>query len=409
MSFKELNLIPELNKVLLEKNYFNPTQIQSKAIPFILDKKDILAISQTGSGKTAAFILPILNMLEINKTSQVLILAPTRELVVQIQREIIDLSNYLKIRSVAITGGVKQELQTEILEKGVDIIIGTPGRVFDLVEQEKLNIKEIKYFVADEFDVILDMGFSRDVDKILKRLPKQKQSLLFSATNNERVEEFTNRLLKNPKTIVIESESNLASKMVQEVYYVAKESKYKLIRHILENKELKSVLIFTNSKLQADKLVRNFTKYNIKSIALHSGKSQVHRTKALKKFQSDEIKILIATDLASRGLHIDNVTHVINYELPNKPNTYIHRIGRTARAGAKGVAYSLCSGEEREYMRNIESLIGKELNAKKHDFYSKVAKNAVGEKAKPRYSKQYSGFTKKVKKKDKPKKSGRQY
>jgi ATP-dependent RNA helicase RhlE len=339
----------------------------------------------------------------------VLILGPTRELVMQIKHDICGYCKYTKIKTVSIHGGVKPEIQIEELKTGANIIVATPGRLNDLVKQGYINLEKIDKLVLDEVDRILDSGFSKDLDEIFPKLSKQKQCLLFSATITPKAIELSKSILKNPIEIKIKTDFELATKMTQEVLFVDPENKDNLLLEILTDKKLKSTIIFTQTRRNADDIVRLLTKNDIKSIAIHSNKSQTHRTKALTKFKSGEIKILVATDLVSRGIDIEGITHIINFDIPNKPEAYIHRIGRTARNGEKGIAYSICTNYERDYLRSIEELMNKQIAVRKHELHSNRASKAKGEKAKPKFSKQKSGFLKKVKKKDRAKKSGRQY
>ncbi|HEY2726973.1 MAG TPA: DEAD/DEAH box helicase, partial [Parafilimonas sp.] len=349
MNFKDLDLIAPLLKALQSQGYTQPTPIQQKAIPVILQNKDLLACAQTGTGKTAAFALPIIQLLfqqkEAGKASnaiRVLVLAPTRELAIQIEESFKDYGAYSGLKHLAVYGGVSQYHQVKNLQKGVDILIATPGRLLDLVMQRYISLQQIKIFVLDEADRMLDMGFINDVRKIVGKLPEKKQTLFFSATMPPDIVNLSRSILNNPVNIETTRVSSAAETVEQAVYFVEKSDKRSLLIHLLKNNEIESALVFTETKFGADKLCYALRRENIKVEAIHGNKSQAERQKALRNFKNKNIRILIATDIASRGIDIESLSHVINFELPNIPETYVHRIGRTGRAGAIGKAISFC-------------------------------------------------------------------
>ena len=385
MSFKDLKLIPELQKALSEKGYTSPTPIQLKSIPGLLEGKDLIGIAQTGTGKTAAFILPILQRMteKYPRRVKTLVLTPTRELAAQIGDSFSVYGKYLKFKHTVIFGGVKQFRQVVALKKGVDIVVATPGRLLDLLNQRKLTLKEIEFFVLDEADRMLDMGFIHDIKKVIAKLPHKRQSLFFSATMSPKINALAKSLLKNPIHVEVAPQATTVELIEQHIFFVDQNSKEKLLLKLLEHEHLTSILIFTRTKHRANKVATFLNKNNINSSAIHGNKSQGARTKALKDFKTGRIKVLVATDIAARGIDIDNISHVINFELPNEPESYVHRIGRTARAGAEGTAFSFCAAEERNYLRDIEKLIREKIDVMDHTFHSEIAKNAVGAAAKP--------------------------
>ncbi len=362
MTFKDLGLQNALLKAIREKGYNEPTPIQEKVIPLILQGKDILASAQTGTGKTAGFALPILQKLsEIKgrrqKQIRALILAPTRELASQIHDNIKSYGKYLKIRSTVIFGGAKQGPQVSALRRGVDILVATPGRLLDLENQRKLSLKNIEHFVLDEADRMLDMGFQKDIKKILSLLPEKRQNLLFSATLSKEIKTLAKNFLHNPVTIEIERNKPPTDRITQKIIKTDKTKKRELIIKLIQEGAWKQVLVFTRTKIEADRLTKKMLAKGIKAAAIHGDKSQKIRTKTLKNFKNNSVRVLVATDVASRGLDIPLLSYVVNFELPNNPEDYVHRIGRTGRAGAKGVAISLVSNNELHYLRNIEKLL----------------------------------------------------
>ena len=367
MQFKDLGLSDALLKAVKEKGYTTPSPIQEKAIPRILEGKDILASAQTGTGKTAGFTLPILQYLSETKHPKyrplrVLVLTPTRELAAQVYDNIRDYSKHLNIRSAVVFGGVKASSQIATLRKGVDILVATPGRLLDLHDQKALSFKRIDVLILDEADRMLDMGFARDLNKIISFMPHKRQNLLFSATFSKEIKELAQGILKNPVMVEAEPENSTAEMVTQRVYQVDKKKKTDVVTNLIKDGNWSQVLIFTRTKHGANKLTKKLIQSKITAAAIHGNKSQAARTKALSNFKSNDIRVLVATDIAARGLDIPLLPHVINFELPNVPEDYVHRIGRTGRAGASGEAISLVCSEEIEYQKEIEKLLGKKLS-----------------------------------------------
>jgi ATP-dependent RNA helicase RhlE len=367
MSFEQLGLSKPLLKAIKEQGYEKPTPIQAKAIPVILKRKDILAGAQTGTGKTAGFTLPLLELLSRAKTThsnhkpKALILTPTRELAAQVGESVEIYGKFLPFRSSIIFGGVKINPQITKLKKGVDIIIATPGRLLDHMSQKTVDLKSIEFLILDEADRMLDMGFINDIKKILAVLPKQKQTLLFSATYSNDIKKLSDRLLNSPKLIEVARQNTASESVKQAVYHVDKTRKRELLTHLIDGGKWKQVLVFTRTKHGANRLSGQLNKDGITAVAIHGNKSQNARTKALADFKKSEIRVLVATDIAARGIDIDQLPHVINYELPNVSEDYVHRIGRTGRAGNNGEAISLVCVDEHEYLKNIEKLIKKDI------------------------------------------------
>jgi ATP-dependent RNA helicase RhlE len=365
MTFSNLNLIEPLIAALSKKGYQQPTPIQSQAIPFILQGKDLFGCAQTGTGKTAAFALPILQLLygkKQNNSIKALILAPTRELALQISENFTAYGNNLGLRHTVVFGGVSQHKQTQELKRGVDILIATPGRLLDLMQQGFIRLHDVQYFVLDEADRMLDMGFINDIKKVIAKLPLKKQTLLFSATLPDEIKKLVASLLKDPVHVNVAPVSSTATLVQQSVYYVEKENKRSLLRHVLKTSDIEHALVFTRTKRGADKVVKELNKNGIKAEAIHGNKSQNAREKALKGFKNRSIRILVATDIASRGIDVDKLSHVINYEIPEQAETYVHRIGRTGRAGESGIALSFCAQDERAYLKDISKLIRKNID-----------------------------------------------
>ena len=368
MSFENLNLSEPILKALKTEGYTTPTPIQEQSIPIILDRKDLLGCAQTGTGKTAAFAIPILQILEGGKiydqgprAIKCLILTPTRELAIQIGESFTAYGRHTGMKHTVIFGGVSQGSQVSALKSGVDILIATPGRLLDLINQKFVQLHYLKIFVLDEADRMLDMGFIHDVKKIITKIPQKRQTLFFSATMPDEIQKLANTILVNPEKVEVTPASSTADTIDQSLFFVEKNDKKKLLIHILNDKSIKSALIFSRTKHGADKITKDLVKAGIKTEAIHGNKSQNARQKALSNFKSGQIKALIATDIAARGIDIDELSHVINFELPNIPETYVHRIGRTGRAGSSGIAYSFCDEEEMEYLKDIQKLIGKEI------------------------------------------------
>ena len=367
MSFEKLKLDPRILKALKEQGYEKPTPIQAESIPTILEKRDILGCAQTGTGKTAAFSIPTLQLIskiseiEETKTIKSLIVTPTRELAIQIGDSIEKYAKYLGIKHTVIFGGVNKNPQIKRLKKGVDIVVATPGRLLDLRKQGHIPLNNVQIFTLDEADRMLDMGFINDIKKIISKLPEKRQSLFFSATMPKSIVELANRILTNPKKVEVARVSSTAETVKQHVYHVNKRNKNSLLIHVLKNKNIDSALVFTRTKHGADKVTRFINKSGFSAEAIHGNKRQNARQRALANFKSGKTRILVATDIASRGIDIDELMHVINFEIPNISETYVHRIGRTGRAGSEGISYSFCDIEEQQYLKDIEKLIKKSI------------------------------------------------
>jgi ATP-dependent RNA helicase RhlE len=364
MRFEDLNLHASLLKAVKDQNYTQPTAIQKKAIPLVLKRNDVLGSAQTGTGKTAAFALPILHHLiseGTNNKIRALVVTPTRELAIQIGENFTVYSKYNSVRNTVIFGGVKQGVQTNDLAKGVEILIATPGRLLDLMGQGFISLKDIGYFVLDEADRMLDMGFIHDIRKILNQLPKERQSLFFSATMPKNIIDLSSQILKHPKRISVSPVSSTAETIKQYIYYTNKSDKKDLLLYILKDQSINQLLLFSRTKHGSDRIVRNLRKKKIQASAIHGDKTQNQRQKALKSFKDSQIRVLVATDIAARGIDIDKLSFVLNYDIPNESETYVHRIGRCGRAGEEGVAISICEPEENIYAKNIEKLIQQEI------------------------------------------------
>lgn len=368
MTFKELNIIEPILKALEQQNYTQPTEIQELAIPILLNKKDLLGCAQTGTGKTAAFAIPILQHLfqekeQNNKNLKIsaLIITPTRELALQIGESFTNYGKFTGIKNTVIFGGVKQNPQTEALKKGVEILIATPGRLLDLIEQGFISLNNVKYFVLDEADHMLDLGFVNDIRKIVAKLPAKRQSLFFSATMPPDIISLSGNILGKPEKVTVTPDQKTAEKVEQSVYFINKKSKNKLLVHIIKNNNFDSILVFSKTKHGADNIVKYLDKSGIKSMSIHGNKSQNARQLALGNFKNGTNSILIATDIAARGIDISELSLVINYDLPNVPETYIHRIGRTGRAEFSGLAISFCAPEEKGLLKDIQKLIRQEI------------------------------------------------
>jgi len=383
MAFKSLNIIEPILKALTEEGYTIPTPIQSKAIPIVLQGTDLLGCAQTGTGKTAAFAIPILQLLsghtphDNKKKIRSLIVTPTRELAIQINESFKAYGRHTGLVSTVIFGGVGQQQQTNALQRGVDILIATPGRLLDLMNQKFISLKDIQIFVLDEADRMLDMGFIHDVKKILHALPQKRQSLFFSATMPAEIVKLSGTILHNPSKVTITPESLTVDIINQHVLFVDKGNKNALLIHLLKDKAIKTALVFTRTKHGADKVVKVLLKNNISTEAIHGNKAQNARQRALANFKAQTTRVLVATDIASRGIDVDDMEFVINYEMPNIAETYVHRIGRTGRAGAKGTAYSFCDAEEKEYLRDIEKLIGKKIPVMENHLFPLIDHNPI--------------------------------
>lgn len=362
MNFTDLNIISPIMKAVTQAGYTKATEIQYQTIPHILNGNDVIGCAQTGTGKTASFAIPVLQLLDKNpaekKGIRTLILTPTRELAIQISENFKTYGTFLRLKHLAVFGGVPQGKQIAALDRGVDILIATPGRLLDLIAQGCIKLSQIEILVLDEADRMLDMGFVNDVKKILTKVPAKRQTLFFSATMPQEIRKFAQSILNNPKEINVTPVSSTAETVKQSVYYVEKAEKLDLLIHILEDQTIHRSLVFARTKHGADKLAKKLIKSGIHAAAIHGNKSQNARQKALEDFKNSKIRVLIATDIAARGIDIDELPHVVNYELPNVPETYVHRIGRTGRAGYEGVAISFCDTEEKKDLKNIQKLIG---------------------------------------------------
>ncbi|AIQ18916.1 DEAD/DEAH box helicase [Paenibacillus sp. FSL H7-0357] len=389
MTFNDLNLIPAILKALSQENYTSPTPIQEESIPAALAGRDVLGCAQTGTGKTAAFSLPIIQLLSQQPSAtggrrriRSLILTPTRELALQISENIQAYSKFTSIRSTAIVGGVSQKAQERALSQGADILIATPGRLIDLITQKHVDLQYVQILVLDEADRMLDMGFIHDVKRIIAKMPSKKQTLFFSATMPTEISNLIKTLLVNPVKIEITPVSSTVDRIEQSIYLLENGNKQNQLNRLLQDKSIVSALVFTRTKRGADRVTRDLTRINITAQAIHGNKSQNDRQNALRNFKSGATRVLVATDIAARGIDIDELSHVINFNLPNIPETYVHRIGRTGRAGMSGIAISLCEAEEIPYLKDIQKLIGKTIPEVKDHAYpmSKSAQALLNER-----------------------------
>ena len=367
MLFKSLEIIEPILQSLHEEGYSIPTPIQAQAIPIVLDGKDLLGCAQTGTGKTAAFAIPIIQLLSLSqsydkrKKIRSLILTPTRELAIQIGESFKNYGRHTKLSYTVIFGGVNQFSQTQALQRGVDILVATPGRLLDLMNQGFISLRDIEIFVLDEADCMLDMGFIHDVKKVLAALPRSRQSLFFSATMPPEIVKLADTICKNPTKVTITPGQPTVDIIEQFIYFVDKGNKSALLINVLSDQKIKSALVFTRTKHGADKVVKDLLRHDIKAEAIHGNKAQNARQRALANFKDQTTRVLVATDIAARGIDVDEMEFVINYEMPNISETYVHRIGRTGRAGAKGTAFSFCDAEEKAYLKDIEKLIRKRI------------------------------------------------
>jgi ATP-dependent RNA helicase RhlE len=367
VSFNNLQLIEPVLQALNKEGYTHPTPIQEKSIPVILQKRDLLGCAQTGTGKTAAFVIPILQLMHLqpqqhtHRKIRALILTPTRELAIQIGESIQAYGSFLPLRHKVIFGGVPQHSQVQAIRQGVDILVATPGRLLDLMQQRHISLNDIQYFVLDEADRMLDMGFVRDVQRIIAKLPAKRQTLFFSATMPHEIKQLANILLTDPVKVEVTPPASTVDLIQQSVYFVEKQNKQSLLIHLLQDKSIETALVFTQMKYAADKLTRILNNAGIRTEAIHGNKAQNARQAALANFKNKRTRVLVATDIAARGIDIDELTHVVNFELPNVPETYVHRIGRTGRAGASGVAISFCDWGEKIFLSDIEKLIRKSV------------------------------------------------
>ncbi len=376
MRFDELGLVDPILKALKDKNYVEPTDIQAQAIPLVLKRHDLMGCAQTGTGKTAAFAIPIIQLIHRiegrdkgKPTLRALIITPTRELAIQIDENIRDYSKHTNIKHTVIFGGVKQGKQVEKIKRGIHVLVATPGRLLDLIDQGLLSLNDIKLFVLDEADRMLDMGFINDIKKLLRILPDNRQSLFFSATLPDNIIRLAKTILKNPKRVDVSPVSSTAETIQQYLYYTNRSTKDNLLLHLLEDKQMDQVLLFARTKRGADRIVRKLSNARVKAAAIHGDKAQNHRQKVLKQFKENKLRVLVATDIAARGIDIDKLKFVINHDIPNVSETYVHRIGRSGRAGEEGIAISLCEPEENAFVRDIEKLIKQKITViKDHPF-----------------------------------------
>ncbi|NQV15322.1 DEAD/DEAH box helicase [bacterium] len=378
-------LTNELQRAVVSAGYSTPTPIQEQSIPHLLDGRDLLGTAQTGTGKTAAFILPLLQRLSANThrplkgTPRALILAPTRELAAQIGESIRTYGRYTRIRYTTIFGGVSQSPQVKDLNQGVDILVATPGRLLDLMQQGYIHLNRIEVFILDEVDRMLDMGFLPDMKRVLAKIPAERQTLFFSATMAPKMEQLARTMVQNPVRVTIAPDQPAVDRIVQKVLFVGKKNKDSLLVSLFNDPVINKAIVFTQMKHVANRVADKLNAAGINGTAIHGNKSQNARTKALNGFKRGKFRVLVATDVAARGLDVDDITHVINYDLPVEAETYVHRIGRTARAGADGDAISLCSPEDRTYLKDIEHLLGKPVEADMdHDFHSDIAFRSDG-------------------------------
>lgn len=373
-------LIPELQRAITAAGYITPTPIQEQCIPYLLDNRDVLGTAQTGTGKTAAFILPLLQRLSLNiqrprkGSPQALILAPTRELAAQIGDSIRTYGRYLHISHTTVFGGVSQVPQVKALNRGVNILVATPGRLLDLMQQGFIHLNEVQVFILDEVDRMLDMGFLPDIKRVLTKIPSKRQTLFFSATMAPKIATLAGTLVQNPVRVTITPDQPAVERIAQKVLFVGKKNKDALLISLLEDPKMTKAIVFTQMKHIANRVVAKLDAAGIRGAAIHGNKSQTARTKALSGFKQGHFRVLVATDVAARGLDVDDITHVINYDLPVEAETYVHRIGRTARAGAGGDAISFCTSEERAYLREIERLLGQSVESDmEHAYHSEEA------------------------------------
>lgn len=384
MLFENLKLIEPILKALKTEGYTNPTPIQEQAIPVVLERKDLLGCAQTGTGKTAAFAIPILQILHNQKSTQkdhrsikALILTPTRELAIQIGESFMAYGEHTGLNHLVVFGGVSQVPQVNALRHGIDILIATPGRLLDLIDQRFISLQNIDMFVLDEADRMLDMGFIHDVKKVISKLPASRQTLFFSATMPPEISKLADTILNNPVRVEVTPVSSTVDKIEQRIFFVDKADKPSLLLHLLKDKDIKTALVFTRTKHGADKVAKHLNRENISADAIHGEKSQTARQNALSMFKMGRVRVLVATDIAARGIDINQLSHVINFDLPNVPESYVHRIGRTGRAGASGIAYSFCDVEERAYLKDIMKVTGQTIPVTEdHPYLSKSGRGA---------------------------------
>lgn len=396
MLFTDLKIIQPILNALNEEGYTKPTPIQAAAIPHVMAQKDLLACAQTGTGKTAAFAIPMLQLLSKpnvhsgpgHKPIRALILTPTRELAIQIQESFNAYGRHLRLRNLVVFGGVSQVPQVEALRRGVDILVATPGRLLDLYSQGLVSLKDIEIFVLDEADRMLDMGFVHDVKRIITKIPVKRQTLFFSATMPDEIQSLADSILHEPVKVAVTPPSSTANRIEQWLYYVDKDNKRALLQHILKDKAIETVLVFTRTKHGADKVVKDLHRIGVSAEAIHGNKSQNARQRALTNFKNRTTRVLVATDIAARGIDIDDLTHVINYEIPEVPETYVHRIGRTGRAGADGISFTFCQADETADLRDIQKLINKAIPVQTNHPYHMVFTQVMGRAPKQQQQRQ---------------------
>jgi len=418
MKFEELGIIEPILRALKEEKYIEPTPIQAKAIPILLNRADVLGSAQTGTGKTAAFAIPILQHLFMSRNKskgarivKSLVITPTRELAIQIGESFTTYGKFTGIKNTVIFGGVNQGTQTNALRRGADVLVATPGRLLDLMDQGFIKLKDIEYFVLDEADRMLDMGFINDIRKIIAKLPVKRQSLFFSATMPGNIVELSRKILTNPRKIDVSPISSAAETVSHYLYYTNKSKKKDLLLHILKDRKIDQVLLFSRTKHGADRITRNLKRDMISTAAIHGDKAQNQRQKVLSQFKAGEIRVLVATDIAARGIDIDGLKYVINYDIPNIAETYVHRIGRSGRAGDEGTAISLCEPEENIFIKDIEKLIKQEIKVINDNPFPQTdrprtaAENKEWEKEKQRMKQEF--FASKNKTRSNPSKSYR--
>lgn len=397
MTFEDLRIVPPILKALATQGYTQPTPIQAQSIPILLRGKDLLGCAQTGTGKTAAFSIPVLQNIYLDlqnsprkkgsRKIKALIVTPTRELAIQIGENFTAYARHTSIRNTVIFGGVKQGSQTQALRKGVDVLVATPGRLLDLMQQGFISLKHLEYFILDEADHMLDMGFIHDIRKIIAKIPEKRQSLFFSATMPPAIVSLSQKILGDYESVTIKPEQATAERVEQAVYFVSKPDKRKLLVHLLKSEPVQSVLVFSRTKFGADKIVRLLKKSDIKAEAIHGNKSQNARQRSLRDFKNGKINVLVATDIAARGIDVDDLSLVINYDLPNVSETYVHRIGRTGRASASGIALSFCDKDERPYLRDIEKLIKQDISIiEEHPYVEEFTETSTKKAKKPQQS-----------------------
>jgi ATP-dependent RNA helicase RhlE len=373
ISFDALGVAEPILRALAAEKYATPTPIQARAIPALLAGRDLLGIAQTGTGKTAAFGIPLLQKLSTGhvppgaKEARALILAPTRELAVQIEQSLRTYGRFLNLRMAVILGGVNQNSQVRAMARGVDILVATPGRLLDLVQQKHVRLDKVECFIVDEADRMLDMGFIRDVRRLVAVLPRKRQSMLFSATMPDDIVKLTHDMLHQPERVEVAPQGKTADRIAQKLYFVPMPQKRQLLSHLLEDTAMNRVIVFTRTKHGANRVAEHLSRGGVVAEAIHGNKSQNARQRALEMFRSGKARVLVATDIAARGIDIDDISHVVNFELPNEPESYVHRIGRTARAGGEGIALSFCDASERGCLRDIERLIRQKIEVVPHD------------------------------------------